>query len=210
MDKRILAALLLFGGLVAIGAVIWWVVAQGGSGRPTTEPTQLPTQQPLLDPSTGRQINPDQVTQPTKIDPQSPEERERQAQEALKRHALSFAARYGSYSNTDEFGSWRSLGVDITAGVQPYLVAEQKKLLQAHPQKDGYWGQTTKALSSRITSALPVLGKTTAEVTVQTQQTITADAQPNPSVSYQEMILSYSNVNGTWLVSRITLKPLVL
>jgi hypothetical protein len=124
----------------------------------------------------------------------------------LKQQASDFSARAGSYSSVDGFASIRDVYVGVTASVQTYLEVQRKQLIQAHPAYGPSWGQTTRSLASRITSPLPVLGKDTAEVTVQVQVTVEA-AGASPQVSYQEIILSYQKIGGAWIVSHISSQP---
>lgn len=203
MSKRVLAIILVIGGLISLAAIIWWAFF------PRTEDADpLVTPRPVID-NAGRAIKPTEPAAPP-ISATDPAEIERQLQERLKRQGMSFAARYGTASNADGFDA-RSFGVDITAGLQPFLESERKKLLKAHPPADGPWGMTTRALSSRISSVLPIGSGKEAEVTVQTQQTTASSiAGFVVETTYSEIILNYTKVGDVWLVSRITSKPLAL
>ncbi len=212
MSKRTLALLLIIGGIVAILAVLLWLFypAKRAPGSPLQPSGTVPVgvlkgKSPNGSPSPSRAGG----TTPPAPAVMTSAERERQAQEALKQQAMVFAAREGSYSNADEFISIRAVYVDVTAGMQTFLEAERQQLIKAHPARGASWGQTSHALSARLSSNPPLLGKDSAEVTVQIQQTITADNN-SPTVSYQEIILSFQKVGDRWLVTHLTSHPLAL
>lgn len=204
MQKRVIALLLVVFGLLAIAGVLYWTFAPSfkkpaptapAAPAPVQEPTPLPSLPPPASPS-----NTPAPRAPTSED---------QEQLLLRQRALQFAARQGSYTNADGFASIQDVYLDVTPTVRSFYQAERDRWIKEHPAAVGPWTQTLRALSSRITSELPLGGKTQATVSVQAQQTIEANAQP-AVVSYQEIIITFTRDQGRWLVSRVETKPLDL
>jgi hypothetical protein len=198
MNKRLLAIVLVLFAIATVILAFVWVVLP--LFRPSTEqPPPLPSPAGPVTPPTP--AFPTQPPEPPP-DPNSPAEKERQAQEALKRRAVDFASRVASYSSVDDFAGIRDVFGDATAEVQSFLEAERKKLVEAHPSFGPSWGQTTRSVASRIEEGIPVLNGTRAVVVVQTQKTIERSDGPSET-RYEEAVLSFQKVNGEWLVNRI-------
>lgn len=198
MNKRFLALLLALAGLIALGLVIWFIVLPTLRRAPTTPPptTQNPpvtnTQQPTV-------VTSPPVTQPL----DSAEERERQAQEALKRFSMDATSRAYSYANTDGFLALQQAALDATPAQQARLAEERAALLKEHPQLGPSWGVTTKGLSAKITGGTPLLSSSLAVVVVQAQRT-TTEAGKEPVVSYSEIRLSLEKSGEAWKISSMT------
>lgn len=205
MNKRFLAFLLAVAGLIALGLVVWFVLLPALRRTPTT-----PTQPTTPTGQTGTQ-NPAIVTPPTTptSEPGSPEDRERQAQEALKRFSIDAVARAGSYSNVDGFAALQQAALDATVGRQAELVALRQSLSADHPPLGPSWGLTTKALSARIVSGTPLLSSSLAVVTVQAQKTQTESGKASV-VSFVEMRLSLEKVGTSWKIASQTESALEL
>lgn len=196
MNKRFLALLLAIAGLIALGLVVWFVLLP--AFRRTPAPPAQPASQP---PAAGTQ-NPSVVTpapEPT-VEPGSAEERERQAQEALKRFSIDAVARSGSYSNVDGFASLQQAALDGTAAWQTEVEAFRQTLITAHPPLGPSWGMTTKALSARILSGTPLLSSSVAVVIVQAQKTLIESGKAS-TVSFVEVRLSLEKVGTGWKVA---------
>ena len=156
---------------------------------------------------TATSSTPETFTPPAaKPIPSSPEEKERQAQEALKRQALSFAARQGTYSSVDGFVAMQAVYLEASTGVREQLEKARVALVAEHPSFGPVWGQTMHTLSARITSPLPLIGKSSAQVTVQAQQTIERGDAAN-EVSYKQIVLDFNQAGETWIVSRVVVQP---
>jgi hypothetical protein len=197
MNKRFLALLLAIAGLIALGLVVWFVLLPAWSRTPAI-PIPSPTGQ---NGQTGTQ-NPS-VTSPAPSvapEPGSPEERERLAQEALKRFSIDAVARSNSYSNVDGFASLQQAELDATSGRQAELKALRLTLSAAHPSPGPSWGVTTKALSARIISGTPVVSASSAVVTVQAQKTQTESGK-EPQTSFVEVRVTLEKVGTGWRIA---------
>lgn len=198
MSKRFIAVALSLLAIVALILVGVWLF---GGKKKVVQP--LPpgrTQYPGVVPGqTGKAPTP--TPSPT-----DPAERERQAQDALNRQASTFAASVGSYSNADGFASIKNLYTQVTSDVKTFLETQRAQLLKNHPTFSSSWGQTTRALSSKITSPLPILSKNSVDVRVQSQQTIESIGA-SPIVSYMEADITFQKSGDAWIVSQIAWKP---
>lgn len=204
MQKRTIAILLIIFGIIAILAALYWTfspVIKNGSVLPRVTQPQ-PSPQPTPTPSTGTP-----TPAPKPATPRS-SVNEEQAELVLHQQSLAFAARQGTYTSADGFVALRDIFLDVNPTVRAFYQSEQQRLSKEHPLGSS-WVQTTRALSARITSELPLIGKTQATVTVQARQTIEADQKP-AVISYQEIAITFTYDQGRWVVSRVEAKPLSL
>ncbi len=209
MNKRFLFILLALAGGIAILLVLWFIL------RPALPFVRQPAQQPpALPPRVETPFDPAKAVPtppaPSDVpaDPASPEERERQAQEALKRQAMDFAARQGTYGSADGFESLRELYPLVTADLRAKLEDRREQLLRDHPAFGASWSQSIRALSATIERAsLPLGDRTGSSVVVEAQQ-ITDDAQTGRTTALVELRVSFVRINGAWIPSDVSLAPL--
>ncbi|MDD2807434.1 MAG: hypothetical protein PHW95_02865 [Patescibacteria group bacterium] len=119
-------------------------------------------------------------------------------QEAIiKAVAMTFAERFGSYSNEINFSNLDDLQNIITVKmktwVDNYKVSEVAKISGSN-----YYGITTKALSVKINSMDDIAGR--AEVVVQTQRGEAKGSSINPKIFYQAINLSMINDGSGWKI----------
>lgn len=199
MKNRILLVLLLIAAIAGIGAVVWYIL------RPAL-PTNIVTQQPGSTqkapevPFNATPVLPKPVVTTNPVDATSPAELERQAQEALKREALSMAARLNTYSNADGFDALRVMQASVDLDMVAKLEAQRLTLRRDHPSFGSSWGQTMQGLSAVLNSPPPILTATQASVSVQVQVTV-EDASKAPAVSQKRIDLSFKRHGDSWLVS---------
>lgn len=165
--------------VILIIALLWWWL------WPAAEPTVTPPE-----------TIPNQVI-PAVIPPAS---QARLAQESsyplgLRQLAFSFAERYGSYSSDEPTKNLTDLKSQMTVT----MWAETQRFIAEREQENvpAFEGVSTAALAS----TLGEVSATEAEVTVHTQRTRTAGTPPSQSIYYQDLILTFSHVNGQWLVA---------
>jgi hypothetical protein len=201
MEKRTKAIILIAIGGVAVFLIIVWLFLPLLLRKPNTDqPPSLPTTTQPTTPTPSPVVP--SINLPT--DGNSPEEIERQAQEKMKQFAMAFAARAGSYGNGDSFEGLNDAKLDAAAEVRSYLDKERARLQKLHPATGSAWGQTAKPVAPRITSVLPVLGKGTGEVTVQTQIITTEEGKE--TVTYQNAVITMAVLEGGWKATRIEWK----
>ena len=204
-SNRTKAIVLIVLGAVALVAAIWLIIV------PLMKSGKSSVQQPpplVSNPAIAPAVKP-QAAQPAPkpADPNSPAEKERQAQEKLKQQASDFAVLIGTYSNTDGFDSLREAGLLTSADLNAFLLKQRDQLLKDHPRYGPSWGQTTVAISSRLVSGAPLLSGSDASVLIQTQREITSDARMEKAV-YEEATITFKKDAARWVVTRIEAKTI--
>lgn len=199
MQKRLLLAVLIIAALFGLFAVYWFVlrpVLPGGNQLPSQPPAlnQRPPEVPFNPetPSVQKQAT------TTIVDASSPEEKERQAQNAAQRAAMDIAARVGSYSNANNFDDLRVMQANVGKDYAAKLAGLREQLMKDHPSFGPSWGQTLRSLSASISSeSIPVIGKDTIEVSVQGQRTIESNGAS--TTSYSLVTLTLQKKDDGWM-----------
>lgn len=207
MSKRTLAILLILVGLIAILGVLYWafiIPAKQANPAPIVMPETTPVTEvspapaPTLPPPTP---TPSPVPRTVTTDEQE--------QLVLRQQAMVFASRQGSYSNSDGFAALNDVYLSVNPAVRAFYQGEVQRLIKEHPLATGTWTRTTRSLSSRIASELPLQGKTEATVVVQAQQVVETSTKA-ATISYREIRLTFRREAGGWIVSRVESNPLAL
>ncbi len=198
MRNRILLILLVIAALAGVIAVVWFIlrpVLPGGLAPQPPGSTQNQAEKPF-NPTPAL---PQPTTSTGTVDATSAAERERQAQEALKRTSLDMAARLNTYSNADGFDALRVLQASVDPAMVLKLEATRIGLRRDHPSFGNSWGQTVQALSAEINSPPPILTATQASVTVQVQTTV-EDAGKANVVTQNRIDLTFKRNGNAWVV----------
>ncbi len=204
MNKRILFGLLLAVAILALGAVFWFVLKPVLPGFPSQQPPALPVSVPF-NPANSAPKPP--APTGVQVDANSPEERERQAEEALKRQAIDYAARQGSYSNADDYQAIRDAEAGVTAELIVKLEARRTQLRKDHPAFGPAYSQTIRSLSADLdASSIPVLSRSSAKVAVQAQQITDEEGKPRV-VATVMLTLSFVKSGDSWIPSDVSLQP---
>jgi len=103
--------------------------------------------------------------------------------------ARMFTERFGSWSTDNQLKNLEELLSLSTASMQSYLNQQERT------QSDQFYGVTTKALSTNVTSQ----SDSSAEVIVSTQRIENKEGQQN--IFYQDLRITMVNSQGNWLVS---------
>lgn len=202
MSRRTIAFLLIAFGLLAIvgiGLWLWWPYR-----KKAVTPVPLPTVQPPAYADDMASTTSPLVNTPIPVPAYDRTEialNERNLQDLLRRKALDFTARVGTYSNADEFGGIKQVYVDATPELRTYLETQRTQLAKDHPLRGPMWGQTARALSVRFLTLPPLAGKTSVDLVVQVQLVAGPDEQT--AKTYREAKISYTLTNNAWMASRI-------
>ena len=203
MNKRLLLVILIVVGILALIGVIWFFLIK----TPGTAPiVQQPSQNNVtpstpFDPSTS--VPTFESPTGTPPDPNSAEEKERQAQEKLRRIASNYAVRLSTFSADDGFEAIRDAQAIATPQFQTRLDNLRAQMLKDHPV-GSHWSQEARAVTTNISpSSLPVFGKTTATINVQAQRTV------GTTKDYLNIALTLTEQGGNWLVSDAVFTTLV-
>lgn len=207
MSKRTLAILLILVGLIAIAGVLYWafiIPAKKANPAPIVIPETAPVTE--VSPAPAPTVPPPTPT-PSPV-PRTVTTDE-QEQLVLRQQAMVFASRQGSYSNSDGFAAINDVYLSVNPAVRAFYQGEIQRLIKEYPLATGTWTQTTRSLSSRIASELPLQGKTDATVVVQAQQVIETSTKA-AVISYREIRITFRREAGAWIVSRVESNPLAL
>jgi len=205
MQKRYLFLILLVAAILGIGAVLWFVLRPVLPSIPglTQQPAPLPAEVPFNPSNSAPQVP---TTTGTPTDQNSPQERERQAEEAVKRQASDFAARQGTYSNADNFESLRAITATVTPELRTKLEARLAQLRKDHPEFGTSWSQTIRPLSVSLdTFSIPVLNRADAKVYVQAQQ-VTNPGTVETTATVTITVL-FVKQGDKWIPSDVSLQP---
>lgn len=116
----------------------------------------------------------------------------------LKAVAITFAERFGSFSNQSNFENLNDLRdlmtVKMKGWTDDYISQQKTSFVAGLP----YYGITSQALSTIITSFDESLGR--AEVEVNTQRQEAKGNTQNPRVFYQKISLKLVRANEGWKV----------
>lgn len=116
---------------------------------------------------------------------------------ALKRTAMSFAERYGSFSSLGDYENQVDLKVFMSDAfanrTDAYVAAQRAKPLQA-----AYRGFTTRALSVEVQSLDDTAGN--AVLIVKTQRQEFTSASVEGKVTYQDIRLGFVKESDSWKV----------
>ena len=126
----------------------------------------------------------------------SPVER---TKDTLAKMASSFTERFGSYSNQSNYTNFEDLYDFMTDGMRRWaeeMVAELRS--QASHGQPIYFGVTTKALSSKLTSFSEPDNQ--AEAVVNTQRREATGNTSNARIYYQDMVIKFVNEKGIWKI----------
>ncbi len=135
----------------------------------------------------------------------APEERteiqkQRSRELEARRVAQSFLERYGSFSNQGNFENISDLEPLMTVNMKKVAanyVREQKSL---YPAEKGYYGITTRAL----TSALSAMSESRVIVTIGTQRQESAGSSETPRILYQEATLQLVKIGSVWKIDDVS------
>ena len=210
MSRRILLVLLILVGAAAVIGILIWTFYPVYQNRVAAQPPALngtvPT--PTFDPNQPLPVATPQLPT-TSTTPQlgTAEERERQAQEALKQQMISFSGRVGSYGNADGFDGLRQAALLVSPTLKGQLETQRQLLLTKYQRTDLSFVQTTKGLSALITQGRPVLNVSKAQVVVQVQQTVSSAELAQPQTTYLEWTFDVERQGSTWMVTSMSSKP---
>lgn len=131
---------------------------------------------------------------------------EQNLEASIRAISLTFAERYGSYSNQSNFSNLKTLTGLMTDKMQAFSndFISSQKVFSPTDLQDGvsYYGITTNALSVKVLSVDEDLGR--AEVDIGTQRVETKITTNNPRTFYQTLKISLIDDGDGWKVDSAT------
>jgi len=188
-SKIIIAVIAIVVVLLIVAGLIWWLIM-----RPQLDREAVNANQGLQIPAGLPNTPPGSVNTPEAL------LGEPELEAGLKAIALTFAERFGSYSNQGNFSNLDDLIDLMTVRMKAWsdnYIATNKLLPGDDPD---YYGVTTKALSVQILNFDKSLGRS--EVTVSTQRQEARGNTINPRIFYQDLNLDLVDSGDGWKVDR--------
>ena len=117
----------------------------------------------------------------------------------LGKVAMSFAERFGSFSNQSNYGNFTDLKILMTEAMKTWADRYVNDL-KAQPVSGTYYGITTKAITYEIKKFDEASGQ--AEILVTTQRRESTEKINGGEPYIQNLTLGLEKVSGTWLFAR--------
>lgn len=131
--------------------------------------------------------------------PEVAEEQEQRDQSAgLQALAKTFAERYGSFSTEANFANLE----DVMLLMTPEFAARTQAYIDTAAVGESFYGVTTRVVSINIDQLDEEAGQ--AVLTINTQRQEAVDSPQNISVKYQDIVLEFEMISGSWKVSSAT------
>jgi len=199
-NRKTLGIIIIIIGLIVIGLIIYFGFFKTA---PETAPTpsatstvegQLPTGL-----QTGTTTPSDKPRNQMTYDISKEKPHEFNANDLAKR-AMFFSERLGSYSNQSDYGNFTDLKIYMTASFQDWVNKYVATLKSQSSASSGYYGISTKALTTDVKNFDDKAGR--ASITVTTERRESTE-KINGGTPYQQKIdLDFVKVNGDWLIDR--------
>jgi hypothetical protein len=126
-------------------------------------------------------------------------------QNDLVKTSQAFVERFGSYSNYSNFSNFSDLKLFMTDTMKDWADRHVSELKSTNQNLDSYFGVTTKAISSAVTSYNDNAGTAKILVTAQRRE---STSQVNEGEAYIQTIeVSLRKINGDWLVDSAYWQP---
>lgn len=113
----------------------------------------------------------------------------------VKRLAVSFAERYGSFSSQSDYGNIKDLEIFMTEKLNQHFAELLAQLRTNRQDYNTYTGITTKALSSELKS---YTDKDEAEVLVHTRRRQVTTATQKDETFFQDILIKFVFDNNSW------------
>lgn len=177
-------------GLAIVAALLYYLLR--GTRRLAGEPDGRSAEPAATSPTAPAASPPNVMVTPSS--PPPPLTSEARVEASVKQLALTFAERYGSYSNQSRFANLRDLYPLATDRFRAELEAQAQA---GSDDSADYYGVTTRALRSTVTLLDEDAG--TARVQIATQRETTSGSN-FPTITYETLTLTFIKENGSWKV----------
>ncbi len=200
MDRKKIGIFIIVAGLIIIGLIIYF-----GFIKKTGTQTSTDTTAPNV---TGQLPAGSEVGTTTPSD--QPRNYQRYNVAAEKPHkvnaddlgkiSMSFAARFGSFSNQSNYGNFTDLKILMTDSMKAWADTYVDSLKKQSQNSTAYYGITTQALTYEVKKFEDTAGQ--AEIVVGTQRRESTDKINGGTPYLQTLTLVLAKVNGEWLFDK--------
>ncbi|MBU1705727.1 hypothetical protein KKG19_03315 [Patescibacteria group bacterium] len=136
-----------------------------------------------------------QAPTPVPTQEMAAEQAKRDESAGLQSLAKTFTERYGSFSTEANFANLSDVMIMMT----PSFSAQTQADIEAASLGENFYGVTTKVVSVSVDQLDEEAGL--AKLTINTQRQEAVDSPQNISVKYQDLVLNFEMISGTWKVS---------
>lgn len=118
----------------------------------------------------------------------------------LEKIGMSFAERFGSYSNQSNYSNFEDLKIFMTDNMKDWVDSYVASLKKGSAPSTSYAGQETRALSAQASSFDDKAG--TALVVVTVARSLSTDQVGGGTPQAAKLDLNFKKIDGRWLVDK--------
>ena len=198
MNRKLISLLIIISGLIILIGVIYIIFFYDFSPQ-----DQILTEERTAQQTENKETEEQIVKLPTEVASKTaksgPEiSRTDITREDLKRMALSFTERFGSYSNHSNYSNIIDLKIFMSKQMQVWADNYVNKFQAEKEYSSIYYGITTKAIQAEIKKFNDESQQ--AEVLVKTKRRESTGTMSNFSTFYQDIIITFIEEGGVWKV----------
>lgn len=194
MNRGLKITILIVVGIAVMVAIVVVALKSGAKAKRAGESAQTTSAPEQTNGSTTKLPAVQPPTEPAKA-----LTAEEQTTFLLQQLAVTFAERYGSYSNQSNFQNLRDVLPLVTDSFRRTL---ETQIAAGSSPGGEYNGVTTRALRSSVAAR----GSSVADVTIKTQRETTMGTS-EPTTSYETLTLTFRLVGQTWKVDAAVWEP---
>lgn len=192
MNKNFLSVIFILLGLLLLGVIVYFIFFHDFSAPEAAVPENKNI-------NTLTQKEPVVKKEESKNAVQAVKTTSSNVEEDLKRLALSFAERFGSFSNQAGYQHIKDLKIFMSASMGEWADQYIQDEIAKNISNTIYYGINTKAVSAKAQD-LDIEGGT-AKILVSTQRAESTGSTGNTSKFTQDVIISFVKEKGAWKVS---------
>ncbi len=192
MNKNFLSVIFILLGLSLLGVIVYFIFFHDFSAPEVTVPGNKNI-------NTLTQKEPVVKKEEQKSAVQSVKTTSSNAEDDLKRLALSFAERFGSFSNQAGYQHIKDLKIFMSSSMGEWADQYIQDEISKNISNTIYYGINTKAVSAKIQDLDIEDG--TAKILISTQRAESTGSTGNISKFAQNIIISFVKEKGAWKVS---------
>jgi len=199
-NKKYLGLFMIILGLALLLAIVYFIFFHDfDAKKPAVEPTLFPVakEEKKITATTSLPAVDNQAA-PPKIAKQEKKVKKEIGPDDLKRMAISFAERFGSYSNQSDYENIKDLRIFMTAAMAAWSDGYIEKVAAGRAATAIYAGVTTTAVANEMKKFDADAGQ--AEILVRTQRREATVTTGNAANRYEDILISFIKENNVWKV----------
>ncbi len=195
-NKKKVSFLIMAVAIIIIALVIWFVINRSKQNGPVANPNTNPGGQIA---TSGQAINTstpgNEPRDYSKFDISKETKKDADA-EAVKKMAMSFAERFGSFSNQSNYSNVEDLQIFMTKNMDSWALGYLSDLKKQKTDASGqYYGIITKAISAQVNNFDSAHGQAEVVITCRRQETKGASVG---AYFTQNLTIKMAKEDGAW------------